>query len=66
MVMGEFDTDVDSKHKFAVNLTDPDFSIRIEVCKTFAGICILGRQTMVTLKNFNLAELLEPESKTNE
>jgi tRNA(Ser,Leu) C12 N-acetylase TAN1 len=66
MVLGGPATDHDSKQKFAVNLTDPDFSIRIEVCKTFGGISILDRQRLLTLKNFNLAELLQPKSKTDE
>ncbi|KAL7508654.1 hypothetical protein ACHAXN_005728 [Cyclotella atomus] len=66
MVLGGPATDHDSKQKFAVNLTDPDFSIRIEVCKTFGGISILDRQRLLTLKKFNLAELLQPKSKTDE
>lgn len=52
-----------SKQKYAVNLKDPDFSIRIEVCKTFCGISILPRQKWY--KNFNLAELCDPSSKTD-
>lgn len=42
--------------KFSVNLTDPDFAIRIEVCKTLCGISILPREEWY--KNFNLAELV--------
>lgn len=45
-------------HKFKVNLTDPDFSIRIETCKSLCGISILPR--MAWYKNFNLAELTNP------
>lgn len=51
----------DGKQKYAVNLSDPDFSIRIEVCKTYCGISILPRQK--GYKNFNLAELCAPPSK---
>lgn len=48
---------------FSVNLSDPDFSIRIETCKTLCGISILPRDSWY--KNFNLAELINPppESK---
>ena len=49
------------KQKYAVDLSDPDFSIRIEVCKTFCGVSILPRQKWC--KNFNLAELCGPTSK---
>ena len=50
-------------YKFSVNLSDPDFSIRIETCKTLCGISILPRDSWY--KNFNLAELINPppESK---
>jgi tRNA acetyltransferase TAN1 len=68
LVMGETNdttprNNKDSKQKYAVNLKDPDFSIRIEVCKTFCGISILPRQKWY--KNFNLAELCDPSSKTD-
>jgi tRNA(Ser,Leu) C12 N-acetylase TAN1 len=45
-------------HKFSVNLSDPDFSIRIETCRTLCGISILPREGWY--KNFNLAELNNP------
>ena len=45
-------------YKFTVNLSDPDFSIRIEVCKTLVGVSILPREKWY--KNFNLAELTNP------
>jgi tRNA(Ser,Leu) C12 N-acetylase TAN1 len=47
-------------HKFSVNLSDPDFSIRIETCRTLCGISILPREGWY--KNFNLAELNNPTS----
>ncbi len=47
-------------HLFSVNLSDPDFSIRIETCKTLCGISILPRDDWS--KNFNLAELKNPSS----
>lgn len=43
--------------KFSVNLSDPDFAIRIEVIKTLCGISILPRQEWY--KNFNVAELID-------
>ncbi|KAL3762781.1 hypothetical protein ACHAW5_001309 [Stephanodiscus triporus] len=46
--------------KFSVNLSDPDFSIRIETCRTLCGVSILPRQEWY--KNFNLAELNNPTS----
>ncbi|KAL7476456.1 hypothetical protein ACHAW6_002317 [Cyclotella cf. meneghiniana] len=49
------------KQKYAVDLSDPDFSIRIEVCKTICGVSILPREKWC--KNFNLAELCCPTSK---
>ena len=49
---------------YRINLTDPDFAIRIEVCKTFCGVSILPRQKWY--KNFNLAELVDPSTKVNE
>ncbi|KAL3789153.1 hypothetical protein HJC23_012242, partial [Cyclotella cryptica] len=52
------------KQKYAVDLSDPDFSIRIEVCKTFCGLSILPRQKWY--KNFNLAELCGPTPKKSE
>ena len=45
-------------YKFTVNLSDPDFWIRIEVCKTLVGVSILPREEWY--KNFNLAELTNP------
>lgn len=48
--------------KFEVNLTDPDFSIRIETCKTLCGVSILPRNDWY--KKFNLAELTSPTTKT--
>lgn len=45
-------------YKFAVNLTDPDFSIRVETCKSLCGISILPRESWY--KNFNLAALVAP------
>lgn len=42
---------------FAVNLVDPDYIIRFEVCRTLCGISILPRQKWY--KNFNLVELRE-------
>lgn len=50
------------KCKFEVNLTDPDFSIRIETCKTLCGVSILPRNDWY--KKFNLAELTSPTTKT--
>lgn len=47
-------------YKFSVNLTDPDFFVRIETCKGLAGISILPREKWY--KNFNLAELTNPAS----
>lgn len=65
LVMGETsenDSRNEPKQKYAVNLNDPDFAIRIEVCKTFCGVSILPRQKWY--KNFNLAELIDPSIKT--
>jgi len=53
---------VPPKCKFEVNLTDPDFSIRIETCKTLCGVSILARNDWY--KKFNLAELTSPTTKT--
>jgi tRNA(Ser,Leu) C12 N-acetylase TAN1 len=44
-----------------VNLSDPDFAIRIETCKALCGISILPREAWY--KNFNLAELNNPSSE---
>ena len=52
------------KKKYVVNLTEPDFSVRIEVCKTFCGVSILPRQEWY--KNFNLAELVNPSSEAKD
>ncbi len=57
------DQRIDKNQKYAVNLTDPDFAIRIEVCRTFCGISVLPRE--VWYKNFNLAELLGGADKDN-
>ena len=65
LVMGETaenDSRNAPKQKYAVNLNDPDFAIRIEVCKTFCGVSILPRQKWY--KNFNLAELIDPSMKS--
>ena len=43
--------------KFSVNLSNPDFAIRIEIIKTLCGISILPRQDWY--RNFNLAELID-------
>ena len=48
-------------YKFSVNLTDPDFSIRIETCKTLCGISILPREGWYN--NFNLSELTQPKAE---
>jgi len=53
---------VPTRCKFEVNLTDPDFSIRIETCKTLCGVSILPRNDWY--KKFNLAELTCPTTKT--
>ena len=53
---------MNSGYSFSVNLTDPDFAIRIEVVKTLCGISILPREQWY--KNFNVAELIE--SKDND
>lgn len=45
-------------YKFSVNLSDPDFSIRIETCKSLVGVSILQRADWH--KNFNLAEVVNP------
>ena len=42
-------------YTFKVNLSDPDFSIRIDTCKSLCGITILQREGWY--KNFNLSEL---------
>lgn len=42
-------------YNFRVNLTDPDFSIRIETCKSLCGVSVLPREEWH--KNFNLAVL---------
>ena len=47
---------------FSVNLSDPDFAIRIEIVKTLCGISILPREQWY--KNFNIAELID--SKDND
>jgi len=51
-------------YKFSVNLSDPDFSIRIETCKSLCGVSILPREAWY--KNFNLAELTHPTDRTEE
>jgi tRNA(Ser,Leu) C12 N-acetylase TAN1 len=43
--------------KFSVNLSDPDFAIRIEIIKTLCGVSILPREQWY--KNFNVAELID-------
>lgn len=48
--------------QFSVDLTDPDISIRVEVCKTLCGISILPRENWH--KNFNLAELNQASSES--
>jgi len=45
-------------YTFKVNLSNPDFSVRIEMCKGLCGISILPREDWY--KNFNLAELINP------
>lgn len=52
------------KCKFEVNLTDPDFSIRIETCKTLCGVSVLPRNGWC--KKFNLAELTSPTTKAEQ
>ena len=42
-------------YNFRVNLTDPDFSIRIETCKSLCGVSVLPREEWH--KNFNLSVL---------
>lgn len=49
-------------HTFSVNLSDPDFSIRIETVKSLCGISILPREAWY--KNFNMAELANPSSES--
>eukprot|EP00584_Thalassiosira_punctigera_P009750 CAMPEP_0172527706 /NCGR_PEP_ID=MMETSP1067-20121228/2325_1 /TAXON_ID=265564 ORGANISM="Thalassiosira punctigera, Strain Tpunct2005C2" /NCGR_SAMPLE_ID=MMETSP1067 /ASSEMBLY_ACC=CAM_ASM_000444 /LENGTH=424 /DNA_ID=CAMNT_0013311499 /DNA_START=16 /DNA_END=1290 /DNA_ORIENTATION=+ len=49
--------------KFKVNLSDPDFTVRIETCKSLCGISILPRDDWY--RNFNLAELANPSSDGN-
>ncbi|KAL7436560.1 hypothetical protein ACHAXH_002972, partial [Discostella pseudostelligera] len=49
------------KASFSVNLTDPDFSIRIETCKALVGVSILPREDWYG--NFNLAEINDPDNK---
>lgn len=51
-------------YKFSVNLSNPDFSIRIETCKTLCGISIFPRAGWY--KNFNLAELSNPITSIDE
>ncbi|KAL7532987.1 hypothetical protein ACHAXR_007177 [Thalassiosira sp. AJA248-18] len=48
-------------YKFSVNLGNPDFSIRIETCKSLGGVSILPRESWH--KNFNLAELTNPTER---
>jgi len=61
MLLGSDNTEEDPEKKygckFSVNLSDPDFAIRIEVIKTLCGISILPRQEWY--KNFNVAELID-------
>ncbi len=46
--------------KFSVNLSNPDFAIRIEIIKTLCGISILPREQWY--KNFNVAELIDAKN----
>ncbi|KAL9191145.1 hypothetical protein ACHAXT_000851 [Thalassiosira profunda] len=47
-------------YKFSVNLSDPDFSIRVETVKGLCGISVLPRE--IWHRNFNLAELINPSA----
>ena len=51
-------------YKFSVNLSDPDFSVRIETCRSLCGISILPRESWY--KNFNLAEITNPSTDKKE
>lgn len=44
-------------YKFSVNLSNPDFSIRVETCKSLCGVSIVPREAWC---NFNLAEITNP------
>ena len=50
--------------KFSVNLSNPDFAIRIEIIKTLCGISILPREEWY--KNFNVAELIDAKDNNDE
>lgn len=50
--------------KFSVNLSNPDFAIRIEIIKTLCGISILPREEWY--KNFNVAELIDAKDNYDE
>lgn len=47
-----------------VQLTDPDYIIWIEVCKTLMGVSVLTRDDVNVAKNFNLAELRDRHQHT--
>ena len=48
-----------------VNLRTPDFTIVVEICKTFAGVSILSSAQMLVAPNFNLAELRERKANAD-
>ena len=50
---------VQSAPRWKVNLSDPDFTILIEVCKNIAGISVIPSSHLrsTSTRNFNLAEL---------
>ena len=50
--------------KVSVNLSDPDFSVRIETMRSLCGISILPRESWY--KNFNLAEITHPTTDKKE
>lgn len=63
MVLGN-DKGSEKKHGcrlFSVNLSDPDFAIRIEIVKTLCGVSILPREQWY--KNFNLSIAKDDDKK---
>ena len=44
-------------NQFSVNLTNPDYTIQIEICKTLCGMSII--QNIHSFHNFNLIEIQE-------
>ena len=59
---------VETAPEWKVDLSDPDFTILVEVCKNIAGVSVIssGEQLNTSTRKFNLAELRTKVSLSND